>query len=901
MPVSQVHAHFRIFLVFLLLFISNANAETIYVFGNSSANKDITTNNVPSPWTYGVDLGDIQVYFKDKISSSKAVQFQIQYNGNNKSINYQLQDANTSTAIISGDSIVYPQVFNYTNITYRIRPNHLVKTITISNESAPTNFTFKFQLSGVTHYVHSDGAITFYSNDSGERLFAIKKPEGYDSNSAPRAIKINQYVRQAGPNFFLDIYVNETNMSSFTYPIYVDPTTGICGTLDNSTHEYILSANISSVVGTCFTIAANNVTLNGNGNSISGDRSGVDYGVNIGAYQNATIKNLIVYNFDSGVLVSGGVGINITTNTFHNNTNGGIIISQSSNTFVSNNTAYKNSHGFIISSSLDNTLTSNIAYNQSSNGFTLSSTSVNNTLYRNTAYNNSEVGIALDNSSNSNISNNIVYNNRLHGFLLQNGANNNVLISNFAYNNSQYGFVLNAVTGINLSQNNATNNLLAQYQFLQAANATFTGSNRVFQTPSAALDLNISGGSNVTTLVGSTYNNFTSENLTIFFHNAINVSIKFMTNNSAGAVNSLCSSSDPESCNLVNFNGFNTILNISNTSGSATIDLGIYFNVSEFNDTIERTTVKIGKYNNGWLEVGRTVYDGTIGSVRLDGITSFSLFGAVAFKTKPNPVSTDASSSSSSTTVSYSQTENSVEIVADSEGNPVSNVVVRVILDTPYGGVVEEKTTDENGKVAFDLSQKGSYKIDFTRPGHPKPDSITFDFNPTVPETSERNDMIKVAPEPPVKPISELVELSPEPETESVPVVYDLLESGDAKLGGDYLVKAIKDSNPCRLCEATIKYPNGEETQFKTNARGEIRVALLFAGQYDVSLLDDKGLVVEKRSITVDAEPPFIKEDIDGLKQIKGEKPKKLDLLQLSLILVAVSLIAVLIYNIFRK
>jgi len=852
MPVSQVNMQVSTLILFALLFLSSINAETIYVFGNSSGNMSITTSSIPGSWTYGVEFQDLNIYFKTKLTSSDAVHFEVEHLDEDRSIDYQLQNANESTGIVSGNSITYPLVFNYTNITYRITPNHLVKIISISNESAPTNITFKIKRDDVDYRIISDGSITFYDEDNGGRLFAMKKPEAYDS--AANTINVYQAVRVSGPNIFVDIIVNETNMTGFLYPITIDQTTGACSSLDNTTSEYVLSANISGVFGTCFAIAANNVTLNGNGNSIGGDRSGVDYGVNVGAYQNATIKNLIVYNFDSGVLVSGGTGNNITDNTFYNNTNGGIIISQSSNTFVSNNTAYKNSHGFILSSSS------------------------NNNLYTNT-----------------------VYNNALHGFLLQSGSNNNVLISNFAYNNSQYGFVLNAVTGINLSQNNATNNLLAQYQFLQAANATFTGSNRVFQTPSAALDLNISGGSNVTTLVGSTYNNFTSENLTIFFHNAINVSIKFMTNNSAGAVNSLCSSSDPESCNLVNFNGFNTILNISNTSGSATIDLGIYFNVSEFNDTIERTTVKIGKYNNGWLEVGRTVYDGTIGSVRLDGITSFSLFGAVAFKTKPNPVSTDASSSSSSTTVSYSQTENSVEIVADSEGNPVSNVVVRVILDTPYGGVVEEKTTDENGKVAFDLSKKGSYKIDFTRPGHPKPDSITFDFNPTVPETSERNDMIKVAPEPPVKPISELVELSPEPETESVPVVYDLLESGDAKLGGDYLVKAIKDSNPCRLCEATIKYPNGEETQFKTNARGEIRVALLFAGQYDVSLLDDKGLVVEKRSITVDAEQPFIKEDIDGLKQIKGEKPKKLDLLQLSLILLAVSLIAVLIYNIFRK
>src|SRR3989338_10887386 len=153
MPVSQVNMQVSTLILFALLFLSSINAETIYVFGNSSGNMSITTSSIPGSWTYGGEFQDLNIYFKTKLTSSDAVHFEVEHLDEDRSIDYQLQNANESTGIVSGNSITYPLVFNYTNITYRIISNHLVKIISISNESAPTNITFKIKRDDVDYRI----------------------------------------------------------------------------------------------------------------------------------------------------------------------------------------------------------------------------------------------------------------------------------------------------------------------------------------------------------------------------------------------------------------------------------------------------------------------------------------------------------------------------------------------------------------------------------------------------------------------------------------------------------------------------------------------------------------------------------------------------------------------------
>ena len=223
--------------------------------------------------------------------------------------------------------------------------------------------------------------------------------------------------------------------------------------------------------------------------------------------------------------------------------------------------------------------------------------------------------------------------NNLNG-LQANLSNYTNLTSNTVRDN-KYGFYLIA-TSVYLSGGQANNNTLAQYQFDTWSNVTFTGVNRALSTPSQALDLNITDRSNVTTLVDSTYNNFTTDFGSIFFDKAINVSMKVTNYTNAGLTTTGCTGFTG-TCTLISLSNY--IVNITNMSGTASMNLGIFYDITS---NPANSIFAMAKYNgSGWQEVGQTTIDTSNGSIRVDSLTSFSHFGIARFTQPSTPPSSD--------------------------------------------------------------------------------------------------------------------------------------------------------------------------------------------------------------------------------------------------------------------
>ncbi|MBI2136866.1 hypothetical protein HYU06_07380, partial [Candidatus Woesearchaeota archaeon] len=146
-----------------------------------------------------------------------------------------------------------------------------------------------------------------------------------------------------------------------TFQLKLDPDVGSCGTL-SSAGTYTLNSSITAT-GTCFTIGANHIILDGGGYTITGNTSG--YGITSTGYTNATIKNFAgIDNFTYGVYM-----VNTNTSAVYNNTiiganlsgasaSGIFLDSKASFNNLSNNniTVYGRSNGFgIILSASANT------------------------------------------------------------------------------------------------------------------------------------------------------------------------------------------------------------------------------------------------------------------------------------------------------------------------------------------------------------------------------------------------------------------------------------------------------------------------------------------------------------------------------------------------------------------
>ncbi|VVB58145.1 Right handed beta helix region [Candidatus Anstonella stagnisolia] len=111
-----------------------------------------------------------------------------------------------------------------------------------------------------------------------------------------------------------------------------------CANLSIAGATYTLRANITGAAGTCFNITAANITLNGQGNSISGINNSNTYGVHSNQF-NSTISSIRISSFPNAVRLNGATYATIADSilsTFY----GGVIrvTGASNNTIARNNT-----------------------------------------------------------------------------------------------------------------------------------------------------------------------------------------------------------------------------------------------------------------------------------------------------------------------------------------------------------------------------------------------------------------------------------------------------------------------------------------------------------------------------------------------------------------------------------
>jgi parallel beta-helix repeat protein len=114
-----------------------------------------------------------------------------------------------------------------------------------------------------------------------------------------------------------------------------------CG--DIITESCTVTCNVHSN-GTCFTIGADSITIDGAGHSITGNHIG--NGIELTGRNNVTIRNFIICNFTDGIHLHNSHNNTIINNTANNNQHHGIFIdgistsnTLQSNTFCNNNQA----------------------------------------------------------------------------------------------------------------------------------------------------------------------------------------------------------------------------------------------------------------------------------------------------------------------------------------------------------------------------------------------------------------------------------------------------------------------------------------------------------------------------------------------------------------------------------
>ena len=739
--------------------------QSINIYGNESGVSVIASNSLPVFWVNSTYFNITNFtlnggYTGIKLNSTAHFShiYNVTAHGATEGFyiisNYNV--INNNTARNNTDNGFLLNLSNNTNLTNNIAYNNTYNGFllfpghnnTLTNNTAYNQssfFGFSLELGSSNNVLTNN---TAYLNQEGFYLNASSSNNLTLNTGRNNTVAGFQIMNSSSNNRFVGNTAHNNSAAGFS--------------LVNSSNNNYLANNTaySNLFGFSLSLSSSNTLVD---NLAYGHSFG---NFNLANTSNEALNNNTAHGGNVGFSFSTSSNGTISNNTAYNNTIIGFrFISFSLNNTILSNTAYNNSNfGFSFGSSSSNsTLTSNIAYNNSLHGFDFDSSS-NNILSNNTAYTNSFFGFNFASFSNNTISNNTAYSNLYHGFgfeesslnntLTNNSAylnsligfsfdtsHNSTLSNNSAYNNSQSGFVFNNTSQINLSGNNATNNTLVQYQIIDYSNVTFTGTNRALLTPSTGLDLNITNGSNVTTLVSSTYNNFTTSYGTIFFDNARNVSIKLMNLSDSGASSTGCSIFTG-TCTLLTLS--NNLVNISNASATGTIILGMYYDTSTSPTSSNLYISKYNTTNSGWQQVGQTSVDTTNGTVKYGAITSFSTFGIVNFVAPSSTTSSSDGTTVKSLEIDYDFTcsDGSLE-VSTTKGAEVSLVEL-----SPIYLSLEKKEAGSDGIALFTITEDGTYKIRATKSGYTSAEEENLEFNLCEEETPEDDEEPEPEPQP---------------------------------------------------------------------------------------------------------------------------------------------------------
>ncbi|MCX8166875.1 MAG: LamG domain-containing protein [Candidatus Micrarchaeota archaeon] len=400
-------------------------------------------------------------------------------------------------------------------------------------------------------------------------------------------------------------YDNLNNFSitqNYTYYIASDNTIFSCGTLDTPNKEYVLGANLSTP-GSCFSVIANNITLNCNGNNITFAQTQPGNGILANSVTNLTITNCIIQQLNATLNQVGWIN-----GTFFNNTNNSRIINTTIITRAWNATgsSFVNS----IRNSMNNITISTTGINSYGVLFTFSSNnnSVNSLTFNST--NNSAHGIFANQTSFINLTNStlVLTGNNSYGFYAFLGGNhiiNNITTTSSGRNTRPImfdGTMFNTVANSNINANNTNAFLIigissANYFVHNISNVTIRNLPVFYYTGTTGYSLPCNSTSSISNLNASMIGFGNCNNINVSNISSIDgIILGFVTNSRFENVtsNSIGIGMIIYQSNRINI----TNLNIS-TNSTLSASSALQFEYQTSNITIRNANVEV-RNNNGY-------------------------------------------------------------------------------------------------------------------------------------------------------------------------------------------------------------------------------------------------------------------------------------------------------------
>jgi parallel beta-helix repeat protein len=310
-------------------------------------------------------------------------------NGNTFSGNYLARNTVEGMALYESD--------NNTIQSNNIR-HHPERAIFLSESHGNVisgNFVTDTQYDGIYLYLSNSNQLTgnsFCDNGDGTVYFDIDSTGGTSgsNNMCRNAHNYNDSDAGAGGGCARQCAVYGCDTGTTIYK---------CG--DTVMQSCTMTGTLTSP-GTCFTVGANNVTINGNGFGIVGNNQFDTYGVYAAGRSNVTVNNLEIYDFYGGVYFDAVAGSAVTSNKLHSNKNGAMLAFSSNNQITSNTVNSNQYAGILLAYNSGNNVVNGNTADGNGFGIRLLFNSDQNTLTNNKIFNSTENGVYFDFDTNLN-------------------------------------------------------------------------------------------------------------------------------------------------------------------------------------------------------------------------------------------------------------------------------------------------------------------------------------------------------------------------------------------------------------------------------------------------------------------------------------------------------------------
>ncbi|MCU6793379.1 FG-GAP-like repeat-containing protein [Paenibacillus sp. WQ 127069] len=157
-----------------------------------------------------------------KVKLNKVGNPSLSFSVYDQSVVYRAEETNMVTGMVDGNSVVYPRLWNETDLYYHIENNQLKMELHLLDHNAPKTFKFELQTKNVNHHLNEDGSIDFVDS-LGQVNFKIPPLWIKDTSSGEKRYdRIQTTITEDNNRTILEITLNDEGLQ---YPIVIDPTT----------------------------------------------------------------------------------------------------------------------------------------------------------------------------------------------------------------------------------------------------------------------------------------------------------------------------------------------------------------------------------------------------------------------------------------------------------------------------------------------------------------------------------------------------------------------------------------------------------------------------------------------------------------------------------------------------